>query len=172
MSIGVAALSIVLVALIALAAWRREDPGPIFQRLIEQLAKLLPKMLVALVAAGFIAQLIPKQAIASLLGDDAGLMSIPVAFAAGLIVPAGPVISFAIAAVFARAGASPAALVAFITSWTLFGAHRMLIYELPLLGPSFLRLRVLSVVALPFIAGLIAWGVHLELNWGVPVLAH
>ena len=68
----------------------------------------------------------------------------------------GPAYAFSIAAIFAKSGASTAALIAFITSWSLFAAHRIFIYEIPLLGPSFLRLRVVSVAALPIFAGLMA----------------
>ena len=85
--------------------------------------------------------------------------ALPIAAATGLLIPAGPVITFAIAAVFAKAGASTAALVTFVTSRSVFAAHRILIYELPMVCPSFLRLRVLSVLVLPFLAGLLAMAV-------------
>ncbi|WP_375258465.1 hypothetical protein [Citreimonas sp.] len=162
---------LVLLAVLALIAMRqRRAFDPMAQRFFEQFAKLVPRMLCALVAAGFIAQLIPKQAIAALLGDEAGLLALPVAAATGLIVPAGPVIAFAIAAVFAKAGASSPALITFVTSWSLYAAHRMLIYEVPLVGGSFLRLRALSVLVLPFLAGIFAMGVGLMTQYGtVPV---
>lgn len=166
MSFGLALLVAVLVALGGLAFARQQDWGAIVQRFLEQFAMLVPRMLCALVAAGFIAQLIPKEAIAAMLGEDAGLLAIPVATAAGLLVPAGPVIAFAIAAVFAKSGASPAALVAFVTSWSIFAAHRILIYEIPLLGASFLRFRAASVALTPFLAGLIAFAVSALTGFG------
>jgi uncharacterized membrane protein YraQ (UPF0718 family) len=166
MSFGTLILLGLLVALLAFALWRGEDFGPVVRRFIEQFAMLVPRMLCALVAAGFIAQMIPKEAIARLLGEDAGLLAIPVAVGAGLLVPAGPVIAFAIAAVFAKSGASTAALVTFVTSWSIFAAHRILIYELPLLGPSFLRLRILSAAAVPLLAGLLAFLVGLVTSYG------
>ena len=76
-----------------------------------------------------------------------------IATLASLIVPSGPAVAFAIAATFAVEGASAPALVSFLTGWTVFAAHRVLIFELPLLGPSFVRLRMVSVIALPPIAG-------------------
>ncbi len=166
MSVGLIFLGTVLAGLAALTLWQRHDVGPILKRFIEQFGMLVPRMLCALVAAGFIAQLIPKEAIAGLLGEDAGLMAIPIAAAAGLIVPAGPVIAFAIAAVFAKAGASTAALVTFVTAWSIFAAHRILIYEIPLLGVSFLRLRVLSALAVPFLAGGLAMILGLMSSYG------
>ena len=172
MNIGLVLLGTLFFGLFFTALARRQDFGPIVQRFIEQFAMLLPRMVCALFAAGFIAQLIPQQAIARMLGADAGLLAIPVATTAGLIVPAGPVIAFAIAAVFAKSGASAAALVTFVTSWSIFAAHRILIYEVPLLGSSFLRLRVLSVLVVPPLAGLMAYGVSLVSSYGTAVIAH
>lgn len=172
MSVGLAILLLVLALLIALAVRRGEAAGPVARRIVEQFARLVPRMLCALVAAGFVAQLIPKQAISGLLGEDAGLLALPVAAAVGLIVPAGPVIAFPIAVVFAKAGASVPALVTFLTSWSLFAMHRILIYELPLLGPSFLRLRAASVLLMPFLAGGLAFVAGLLVSFGAPVIAN
>ncbi len=169
MSGGFLALIGVLAILVALAIQQRRDFGPILKRFVEQFAKLVPRMLCALVAAGFIAQLIPQQTIAGLLGEDAGIMALPVAALTGLIVPAGPVIAFAIAAVFAKGGASTPALITFITAWSLYAAHRILIYEVPLIGASFLRLRALSVLPMPFVAGGLAIIVGLLSGYGEPL---
>ncbi len=119
----------------------------------EQLIKLLPRMLCALVGAGFLAMLVPTEVISSFLGAEAGFMAIVIGTLAGMIIPAGPAISFSIAAVLASEGASTPALVAFITSWSIFALHRVIIFEIPLLGISFMRLRMLSVLILPLLAG-------------------
>jgi len=171
MSIGLAVLLAVLIVLVVVAVAQGQDFGPAVKRFVEQFANFLPRMVCALIAAGFIAQLIPKQAIAAMLGDDAGLAAIPIAAAAGLIVPAGPVIAFAIAAVFAKSGASTAALITFITAWSIFAAHRILIYEIPLLGPSFLRLRATSAVLVPLLAGVFAFLVGLVTSYGHALVA-
>ncbi len=119
----------------------------------EQLIKLLPRMFCALVAAGFLAILIPTEVISSFLGAEAGFMAIVVGTVTGMIIPAGPAISFSIAAVLANEGASVPALVSFITSWSVFALHRVFIFEIPLLGISFTRLRMLSGLILPLLAG-------------------
>lgn len=171
MSIGFNILFGLFLVLLGLALYRREDPGPIVRRGVEQLAKLLPRMICALIAAGFVAELLPKTVISAFLGAEAGWLALPVAAATGLMIPAGPVITFAIAAVFAKAGASPASLITFVTSWSIFAAHRILIYELPLLGPSFFRMRVLSALIVPFLAGMLAMIVGTVVDFGSPVLA-
>lgn len=120
---------------------------------VEQFIKIVPRMLCALIAAGFVAKLIPTEIISRFLGAEAGAIAILVGTLTGFIVPSGPVISFSIAAALANQGASVPALIAFITAWSLFAAHRMVIFEIPLLGLSFLRLRLASVLLLPPLAG-------------------
>lgn len=134
-------------------------------RAVEQFVKLVPRMFCALVAAGFVAKLVPTEFISRFLGDEAGVTAILIGTVSGLVIPSGPVVAFSIAATLAKAGAADAALIAFITAWTLFTVHRVVIYEIPLLGVSFLRLRVLSVFLLPFLAGLMAMGVNEILAW-------
>lgn len=157
MSIGTVILYALAGVLATVALMRKDDAFPrAMKRAVEQFAILVPRMICALIAAGFIARLIPSEVIARYLGSEAGLTAILIAAATGALIPAGPVIAFAIGAVFMRAGASTPALIAFITSWSLFAAHRIFIYEIPLLGLTFLRLRLASVVVLPILAGLIA----------------
>lgn len=125
---------------------------------LEQFAIIAPRVICALIGAEFLAMMIPTEVIGKFLGDEAGIMSILIGSLTGLLIPAGPIISFSIAATFAKAGASTPAIIAFLTAWSLFSIHRILIYEIPLLGFSFLRLRVLSVFMLPMIAGLLVLG--------------
>ena len=166
MNAGVLILLALLLMLGALALARRDGTFLAgMERALEQFARLVPRMLCALLAAGFVAKLIPSELIAGQLGPDAGPRAILIAAAAGLIVPAGPAIAFSIAVVFARSGASVPALVAFITSWSVFAAHRVFIYEIPLLGPSFLRLRLTSAAAMPLLAGLLAMAAVWLTGW-------
>jgi hypothetical protein len=162
--IGVLVLFCVYLVLAGIALARRDGTfRRAVQRTIDQFWVLAPRMLCAMIAAGFIAKLIPSEVIARFLGEDAGFVAILVAFGTGIIIPAGPVIAFSVAAVFLHAGASTAALVTFVTSWSIFATHRIFIYEIPLLGMSFLRLRLLSAGSLPLWAGLVcmaaAWAI-------------
>jgi len=166
MSIGLVVLY-GLLGILALVALARGDETLRLsaRRAVEQFFILVPRMFLALMASGFIARLIPSEVIARFLGHEAGFIAIVVASIAGLIVPAGPVIAFSIAAVFARSGASAPALIAFITSWSVFATHRIFIYEIPLLGPSFVRLRLVAAAATPILAGLLAAAV----SWVVDI---
>ena len=126
------------------------------QRACTEFVKLTPRLACALLAAGFVVQLLPADAVGQFLGPDAGFGAILVGSVAGLLVPSGPVLAFALAAAFARQGASVPALVSFITGWSVFATHRIAIFEIPMLGPSFVRLRLLCVLPLPVAAGAVA----------------
>lgn len=145
----------ILLGAIALA--RRDDSFRLgLIRALEQAVIILPRMIFALIAASFIVKLIPTEIIVGYLGAEAGIKGILIGSLTGLIVPSGPAVAFAIAATFALEGASVPALVAFLTGWSVFAAHRIVIFEIPLLGAHFVRLRMLSVIPLPIIAGTLA----------------
>ena len=167
--IGVLFLFAVYIVLAGIALTRRDDTfRRAVRRSVEQFWVLAPRMICALLAAGFVAKLIPSEVIARFLGDDAGFTALLVAFGTGMIIPAGPVIAFSVAAVFLHAGASTAALVTFVTSWAIFATHRIFIYEIPLLGLSFLRLRLLATGIIPLLAGIIC----LAAAWMLSAAAH
>lgn len=143
--------------LCAYALSRRDDSlRQGLSRAVEQFVLIVPRMVFALVAAGFMVKFIPTEVIGRFLGAEAGFTGILIATVGGLLVHAGPVIAFSIAAALATEGASAPALVSFITCWALFTAHRVVIFEMPILGTSFMRLRMLSVFVLPFLAGTMA----------------
>lgn len=123
------------------------------RRAIEQSLILLPRMILALFAAGFIVKLIPTDLIGRFLGADAGFTAILIGSFAGMLVPSGPVVAFAIAASFANEGASVPALVSFVSAWSIFAAHRIAIFEIPLLGIRFTRMRLIAAIPLPVLAG-------------------
>jgi hypothetical protein len=52
-----------------------------------------------------------------------------------------------------KGGASLSALVACMTSWSLFGFQRVLAWELPFMGTRFLLARVLPALVFPIVAG-------------------
>jgi hypothetical protein len=48
--------------------------------------------------------------------------------------------------------------VAFLSAWSVVAVHRMLIYEIPLMGWRFTLVRVLSALPLAPLSGLLAEG--------------
>ncbi|MCB1743899.1 MAG: hypothetical protein KDK91_26230, partial [Gammaproteobacteria bacterium] len=46
--------------------------------------------------------------------------------------------------------------ITFLTAWATLGFHRILMWEMPLMGPQFALVRYLSSLPLPLLAGLVA----------------
>ncbi len=126
------------------------------KRAVEQALIIMPRLVFALIGAGFLVTLIPTEIIVRYLGVESGFTGILIGSATGLLIASGPAMAFAIAAAFATEGASVPALVAFVTGWSVFAAHRVLIFEIPMFGMHWVRLRLLSVLPLPPIAGALA----------------
>ena len=114
---------------------------------------VFPRLAGALIMTGMIQVLISPEWIQHWLGRGSTHRAIFAGFVAGILTPGGPMVSFPIMAVFYTGGASLSALVAYMTSWSLFGFQRMLAWELPFMGPRFLLARVLPTLAFPILAG-------------------
>lgn len=156
---GTGLLVIIAVAFVlALLALIRDD-GSLsggLRRALEQSIILLPRLVLAFMAASFIVKLIPTDVIVANLGSEAGIRAILIGALTGVLIPAGPSVAVPVAAAFALEGASVPALIAYLTGWSVFAAHRVLIFEMPMLGARFVRLRLLCALPLPLIAGTLA----------------
>jgi uncharacterized membrane protein YraQ (UPF0718 family) len=117
---------------------------------------ILPKVLAACIIASLVAVLMPREAVLRWVGAESGFMGLVIATLAGVICPGGPITIFPIAAAFIAVGADVGAAIAFITSWTLLGYGRALVWELPFFGPEFVIWRSIIAAPLPLIAGLLA----------------
>lgn len=140
-----------------LIAWRR--PGRFAEGLAfakEQLLVILPRLPISFFAAGFLAELLPKDQIGPLIGGESGFLGITIAALFGAMIPSGPIISFPIAIALAKLGAGTPQLVAFIAAWSSFMIQRLLMWEIPLMGWGFAWRRMVASVPLPFVAGILA----------------
>jgi uncharacterized membrane protein YraQ (UPF0718 family) len=125
---------------------------------LERFVAIIPRIAVALVTAGFVARLVPGEPIAALIGPESGWRGILIASLTGGFVPAGPIISFPLVVVLYKAGAGIPQLVAFLTAWSVFAFHRVLIYESTLMGWRFSAVRLTSSLVLPPLSGFLAAG--------------
>jgi uncharacterized membrane protein YraQ (UPF0718 family) len=116
----------------------------------------VPRIALAIIAAGFIAKLIPSEPVARFIGPQSGLSGILLASLVGGFVPAGPILSFPLVVILYKAGAGLPQLVAFLTAWSVFAFHRVLVYELTMMGWRFAAVRFASSLVLPPLAGLAA----------------
>ena len=122
----------------------------------ERFLEIMPRIGLALLAAGFIGILIPSEPVARYIGPDSGLLGILLASVVGGFIPGGPILSFPIVVVLYKAGAGLPQVVAFLTAWSVFAFHRVLIYEITLMGWRFSAIRLISSLILPPLAGLLA----------------
>jgi uncharacterized membrane protein YraQ (UPF0718 family) len=116
---------------------------------------ILPKMAAGCLIGVFSTLLIPREMVARLVGAESGLTGLVVATFAGVIMPGGPMTVYPVAGAFLAVGADIGAALAFVTSWTLLGYARALVWELPFFGTDFVLWRMAIAPAFPIVVGLL-----------------
>lgn len=129
-----------------------------------QLKSIVIRVPLTLLAATYALALIPQDRIASLLGDSSGLTGILLANLFGAALPGGPMVTFPVIVVLREHGVGDAQTVALLTAWSVLALHRVLAFELPMLGGRFVGIRLAASALLPFVAGLLAGVVWLALG--------
>ena len=119
-------------------------------------ARLLPRLTIGVLGSGFIAEIMPQQAIATWLGPGSGVAGITIASVAGALTPGGPMIGFAIGVAALKSGAGAPQVIAYSTAWALFAVHRIFLWELPMMPARIVWLRAAASLPLPFLAAWIA----------------
>ena len=120
-----------------------------------QALSISKKMPFALLTAAFIAQLVPIDELSQIVGPQSGFFGIIISALLGGLLPGGPMTSFPIALIFFAGGAGAPQIVAFLSGWSIFAVHRVLVFEAPTMGWSFVAIRMISCALLPILAGLI-----------------
>ncbi|MCP1337007.1 permease [Futiania mangrovi] len=119
------------------------------------LVSIVPLVIGGVLMAGYAQHLMNREKTSRWLGGASSLRGLTVATVAGALTPGGPFASFALVLVLHRAGVGLPLLVTYLTSWSVLGAARVIVWEIPLLGWDFTALRLLVSLPLPFAAGLI-----------------
>ena len=117
--------------------------------------EMLPKVLAGCLIGAFVTLLLPRELVARWVGHESGFTGLVVAALFGFILPGGPITIYPVAGAFLAMGADAGAVVAFITSWTLCGYTRALVWELPFFGPDFVLWRMAIAPIFPIIVGLL-----------------
>ncbi len=142
---------------VVLGIWAARKPGRLHVVAsgiaINQILRILPRITLAILTAGFLGKLLPGELIGSLIGAESGAKGILIASLAGGFTPGGPIISFPIVVVLRESGAGLPQLIAFLTAWSVFAIHRVLIYESTLMGWRFSAVRLFASLTLPPLAG-------------------
>ena len=116
---------------------------------------ILPKMAAGCLIGVFSTLLIPREMVARWVGAESGIVGLLIATAAGAIMPGGPVTVYPVAGAFLAVGADIGAALAFVTSWTLLGYARALVWELPFFGPDFVLWRMAVAPLFPLFVGVV-----------------
>ena len=148
-------VSLVAVTLVTvlLGAFARCRPGRLdiqgFKLATLQLRMMGPRVLLGILAASFIAELLPKDIVGELAGSDSGWRGILLATAIGAAMPTGPMVLFPVAVALLEVGVGVPQIVALVTSWGLLAVHRLIVWELPLMGVNFVVARLAA--SAPFV---------------------
>lgn len=119
-------------------------------------ADVLLKVAAGCLIGAFLARLLPRELVAKWIGAESGFLGLVIATLLGAVLPGGPITIYPVASAFLLVGADIGATIAFITSWTLLGYTRALVWEIPFFGLDFVIWRTLISLPLPIVAGLLA----------------
>jgi len=120
------------------------------------LGHMMPRVMAGCLIGTFVTLVLPREMVARWVGHESGLSGLAVGALFGAILPGGPFTIYPVAGAVLAIGADAGAVVAFITSWTLVGYTRALVWELPFFGGHFVIWRIIEALPLPIIAGLLA----------------
>jgi uncharacterized membrane protein YraQ (UPF0718 family) len=122
---------------------------------ISILLGVLPQLLLGFLLAGLVTVLIPSDLVARLIGEGSGIQGLVIATIAGILTPGGPFLQFPLIAALGRSGAGVGAMGAYLTAWSLLGGNRAVVWEIPILGPSFTVARWAISLLIPIGVGLL-----------------
>jgi uncharacterized membrane protein YraQ (UPF0718 family) len=145
----------------AVLVYRREGLDGLLHILAEDswlFVEILPKVLAGCLIGAFMAALLPREVVSRWVGGDSGFTGLVIATAIGAILPGGPFTIYPLAGAFLAIGAGVGPTVAFVTSWTVIGLNRAIIWEVPFFGIEFVTMRMIASLPLPILAGLAAHG--------------
>jgi hypothetical protein len=114
--------------------------------------KLIPRITLGVVGAGYIAALLPQDEVGRWLGADSGIAGLCIAVVGGALTPGGPVIGFSVGAAALKGGAGAPQVIAYTLAWALFAMQRLFIWELPVLPRHLVWIRLAVSLPLPFLA--------------------
>ncbi len=115
--------------------------------------EITPRMIAAFLLAGLFQAIVPKELIVEWMGHGTGFRGLLVGMTLGGVTPGGPMTHFPVIASFYKMGVGIGPLVAYLTAWSLFGMQRIIMWEIPFLGPKVVAVRLTVSLLFPLIAG-------------------
>jgi len=115
--------------------------------------EITPRMIAAFTLAGLFQAIIPQEAIVRWMGHGSGMKGILIGMSLGGVTPGGPMTHFPVIASLYKMGVGVGPLVAYLTAWSLFGLQRVIMWEIPFLGPKVVAVRITVSLFFPLLAG-------------------
>jgi uncharacterized membrane protein YraQ (UPF0718 family) len=115
--------------------------------------EITPRMIAAFTLAGLFQAIVPQEVIVRWMGHGSGFNGLLIGMSLGGVTPGGPMTHFPVIASLFKMGVGVGPLVAYLTAWSLFGLQRVIMWEIPFLGPKIVILRIAVSFAFPLIAG-------------------
>jgi uncharacterized membrane protein YraQ (UPF0718 family) len=115
--------------------------------------EITPRMVAAFMLAGLFQVIVPEDVIVRWMGHGSGIRGLLIGVTLGTVTPGGPMTHFPVIASLFKMGVGVGPLVAYLTAWSLFGLQRIIMWEIPFLGPQVVALRVAVSLLFPFISG-------------------
>jgi uncharacterized membrane protein YraQ (UPF0718 family) len=115
--------------------------------------EITPRMIAAFTLAGLIQAVVPQEIIVRWMGHGSGMKGILIGTTLGGLTPGGPMTHFPVIASLFKVGVGVGPLVAYLTAWSLFGLQRIIMWEIPFLGPKIVAIRFAVSFFFPFLAG-------------------
>lgn len=162
-------ISLILVWVMALAAAAAVAimPDKSFSKALgiswRQALRVTPIVLPAILAAGFLAALLPDEMIADYIGPGSGVTGVLAASAIGAVIPTGPMVVMPIAAALLKAGGGVPQICALVSAWSIMNLHRLFLWELPMLGAPFTWRRYATGLLLAPLTAVVAHAIILVL---------
>jgi len=115
--------------------------------------EITPRMIAAFTLAGLFQAVVPQEVIVRWMGHGSGFKGLLIGMSLGGVTPGGPMTHFPVIASLFKMGIGVGPLVAYLTAWSLFGLQRVIMWEIPFLGPKVVALRILVSFFFPLLAG-------------------
>jgi len=115
--------------------------------------EITPRMIAAFILAGLFQAIVPQEVIVRWMGHGSGMKGILIGMSLGGITPGGPMTHFPVIASLFKMGVGIGPLVAYLTAWSLFGLQRVIMWEIPFLGPKVVAIRIAVSILFPLFAG-------------------
>ena len=117
------------------------------------LIEITPRMIAAFTLAGLFQAIVPEELIVRWMGHGSGWRGLLIGMSLGGVTPGGPMTHFPVIASLYKMGVGVGPMVAYLSAWSLFGLQRVIMWEIPFLGPKIVAIRVAVSLFFPFIAG-------------------